>query len=565
MDVAEVRCSSAGGGEAKATPYAAVLVTLSKQEHVALVCAANYWKIEHRRAAERALRIEAEYAERLRQAAQREAQLGAELEVAQAKIRDLQQRLFGRKSERRKGGGEQRAQALLSRAARGQRRGAPGHGRTMQSQLPERIEWVEIDTAQCPRCGLALSLFPGSEDSEVLEIEVHAYRRVIRRRRYRPLCDCGCAPGIVTAPPPARLIERGKFGLSVWSSVLLDKFLYGRPSHRLLQDLADHGLNMSPGTLAGGLQALAPLFEPLDQALLHRLRSEAHWHADETRWAVFVELADKVGHRWYLWVFHSSSVVHYVLDASRSATVVEAELAGVQRGVLSCDRYVAYKKFARLHPGVVLAFCWAHQRRDFLELANDYPEVSPWAIGWVDAIAELYHLNGLRLQARCGSAARAAHHADLQRALQRMADARDAALIDPLLAEPAAKVLRSMTVHWAGLTVFVDHPGVPMDNNVAERDARLAVVGRKNFYGSGSEWSGQLAATMYSLLMTVKLWRLNARTWLSAYLQACADNGNRAPPDLNAYLPWAMDAARLATMRACPLAARPLTEGINSS
>jgi transposase len=237
-------------------------------------------------------------------------------------------------------------------------------------------------------------LFPGSDDSEVLEIEVQAYRRVIRRRRYRPLCDCGCAPGIVTAPPPPRLIERGKFGLSVWTSVLLDKFLYGRPSHRLLQDLADHGLNMSAGTLAGGLQALAPLFEPLDQALLGKLRSEAHWHADETRWAVFVELADKVGHRWYLWVFHSSSVVHYVLDASRSATVVEAELAGVQRGVLSCDRYVAYKKFARLHPGVVLAFCWAHQRRDFLELANDYPEVSPWALGWVNAIADLYHLNG---------------------------------------------------------------------------------------------------------------------------------------------------------------------------
>jgi transposase len=435
----------------------------------------------------------------------------------------------------------------------------------MQSHLPERIEWVAIDTAQCPRCGLALSIFPGTEDSEVLEIEVQAYRRVIRRRRYRPRCDCGCVPGIVTAPPPPRLIERGKFGLSVWTSVLLDKFLYGRPSHRLLQDLADHGLKMSPGTLVGGLQALAPLFEPLDQALVAKLRSEAHWHADETRWAVFVELADKVGHRWYLWVFHSSSVVHYVLDASRSATVVQGELAGVQRGVLSCDRYVAYKKFARLNPGVVLAFCWAHQRRDFLELANDYPELSPWAMGWVDAIAELYHLNGLRLQARCGSAARAAHHADLQQALQRMATQRDGALADPVLAEPAAKVLQSMTVHWAGLTVFVEHPWVPMDNNVAERDARLAVVGRKNFYGSGAAWSGQLAATMYSLLMTVKLWQLNARTWLSTYLQACADNGNRAPPDLNAFLPWAMDAARLAAMRACPLGARTRTEGIDSS
>jgi len=565
MDVPDIQCSRAAGGEAKATPYSAVLVTLSKQEHIELVWAASYWKIEHRRAAERALSVVAGYEERLRQAAQREARLGAELEVAQAKIRDLRQRVFGRKSERRKGGREQPGQALVSRAARGHQRGAPGHGRTMQSHLPERIEWVEMDTPQCPRCGLALSIFPGSEDSEVLEIEVQAYRRVIRRRRYRALCECGCVPGIVTAPPPARLIERGKFGMSVWASVLLDKFLYGRPSHRLLQDLADRGLNVSAGTLAGGLQALAPLFAPLDQVLLHKLRSEPHWHADETRWPVFVDLADKVGHRWYLWVFHSRSVVHYVLDESRSTTVVQGELAGVDSGFISCDRYAAYKKFARLNPGIVLAFCWAHQRRDFLELANDYPAVSPWAMGWVAAIAELYHLNGLRLQAKCGSAERAAHHADLQQAVQRMATQREGALADPVLAEPAAKVLQSMTVHWAGLTVFVDHPGVPMDNNVAERDARLAVVGRKNFYGSGSEWSGQLAATMYSLLMTVKLWRLNARTWLSAYLQACADNGNRAPPDLNAFLPWAMDVARLAAMRACPLAARPLTEGIDSS
>jgi hypothetical protein len=34
---------------------------------------------------------------------------------------------------------------------------------------------------------------------------------------------------------------------------------------------------------------------------------------------------------------------------------------------------------------------------------------------------------------------------------------------------------------------------------------RISVVGRKNFYGSGSRWSRELAATMYSLLMTVKL------------------------------------------------------------
>ena len=550
-------------------PFAAVYVTLTKQEHIRLVMEANSWKSLHRKATERAEWNERRHQHELLklklQAAQCETALRAELELAHAKVRDLQKRLFGRKSESRGGGSEVQVQAPVARARRGHRRGAPGHGRTMQPHLPQRIELVGLDSPQCPRCGLALGSFPGTEDSEVLEIEVKAYRRVIRRQRYRPLCDCGCVPGIVTAPPPPRLIERGKYGVSVWTTVLLDKFLYGRPSHRLLKDLADHGLNMSPGTLAGGLQALAPLFEPLNQALLDKLRSEAHWHADETRWAVFVALEGKVGHRWYLWVFHSRSVVHYVLDASRAATVVQGELDGVVDGIISCDRYSAYKKFARLHPGVLLAFCWAHERRDFLELANAYAHLLAWASMWVDAIGELYHLNSLRLQFEDGSAERACHHAELQQAVQRMSDKCDAALADPLLAKPAIKVLQSMKNHWSGLTVFVAHPWVPMDNNTAERDVRLAVVGRKNFYGSGSEWSGQLAAAMYSLVMTVKLWKLNARSWLSAYLQACADNGNQAPQDINAFLPWAMDEARLTALREGAPGVRNVIERIDSS
>ena len=534
-------------------PFATVYVTLTKQEHIRLVMEANTWKGLHRKATGRAEWNERRHQHELLklklQAEQCETALRAELELAHAKVRDLQKRLFGRKSESR-GGSEVQGQAPpVARARRGHRRGAPGHGRSMQPHLPQRIELVGLDSPQCPQCGLALGSFPGTEDSEVLEIEVKAYRRVIRRQRYRPLCNCGCVPGIVAAPPPPRLIERGKYGVSVWTTVLLDKFLYGRPSHRLLQDLAGHGLNMSPGTLAGGLKALASLFEPLNQALQVKLRSEAHWHADETRWAVFVTMQGKVGHRWYLWVFHSPSVVHYVLDASRAATVVQGELDGVAEGIISCDRYSAYKKFARLNPGVLLAFCWSHQRRDYLNLANSYPLLLSWAMRWVEAIGELYHLNELRLQSEDGSAERVERHAALQKALQRMTDERDVALADPLLAKPAVMVLQSMKNHWSGLTVFVEHPWVPMDNNAAERDARLAVVGRKNFYGSGAVWSGQLAATMYSLLMTVELWQINARAWLSSYLQACADNGNQAPQDISAFLPWAMDEARLALLR----------------
>ena len=79
-------------------------------------------------------------------------------------------------------------------------RGGPGHGRKMLAHLPERIETVEMASPQCPACGERLSEFPGTEDSQVLEIEVKAYRRVIRRTRYRACCQCACVPGIVSAP-----------------------------------------------------------------------------------------------------------------------------------------------------------------------------------------------------------------------------------------------------------------------------------------------------------------------------------------------------------------------------
>jgi transposase len=554
MDGPDCRFLSTSGGEAKSTPYSDVFVTLSKQEHIELLCAANFWKAEHRRAADRAVRIKAVCEERMRRsgrrAEQREAALLGELEKAQARIRDLEHRLFGRKSERRWVIDDQHRQPADRKRRRGQQRGAAGHGRTRLELLPACAEDVGLESPVCPRCSEPLSLFPGTDDCEVLEVEVRAYRRVIRRRRYRRTCQCPGVAGIITAPTPSRLIARGKFGISVWVQVLLDKFLYGRPTYRLVQDLADRGLSLSMGSVTGGLQALAPLFAPLKRALLRKLRSEAHWHADETRWEVFVEIDGKSGHRWYLWVFASGSVAYYEIDESRSAAVPSAVLAGVQGGTISCDRHGAYKKFARLHPGFTLSFCWAHQRRDLLNLANDYPEVAPWALAWAQCIGDLFALHSERRDAPPDSRQRAELDRQLRSTVQEMLVKREAALADPTLPAPAAKVLESMRDHWAGLTTFVEQPMLPMDNNAAERALRLAVVGRKNFYGSGSQWSGELAATMFSVLMTMRRWQINPRTWLSAYLQACADNGNCPPPSLRAFVPWTMDAARLAAMRA---------------
>ena len=547
--LSDIPCAESSTSKGQLTPFAQVMVTLSKEEEIKLRWEANYWKSQHQHALARYAQREADHRLAMAQAAEREAALRSELEQAQGKIRDLQRRLFGRKSERSSRAEKGGASDTKSARPRGQQPGAPGHGRTIESHLPSEVETIELDCPHGPNCGLGYTDFPGTEDSELIEIDVKPYRRVIRRRRYRRSCQCPGAPGIVTAPTPPRLIPRGKYGVSIWVHLLLSKFSYGQPTHRLLRDWSDYGLTLSPGTVTGGLRTLVPLFEPLEEALHGRLQSENRWHADETRWMVFAETEGKIGHRWYLWVFHSESVVHFVLDPTRSAQVPIAELSDSEGGIVICDRYSGYKKLARILGKILLAFCWAHQRRDFIELANAHPDLSGWAFSWVERIGELYHLNDERLEVRSDPVPWAERDEHLRQAVAQMASQRETELANPALKTSARKVMQSMQKHWSGLTVFVDYPEVPMDNNTAERVQRTPVVARKNFYGSGSQWSGALAALMFSLLMTMRLWGINPRTWLTAYLEACAANGGQPPASLLPFLPWTMATDRLAQMR----------------
>ena len=185
-------------------PFASVFVTISKEEHIRLKCEVAYWQSQHQRGL------------------QREAVLKEKIETLQARVRDLTQRLFGRRSEKRRADSEREAQSASPRG-RGQQCGGAGHGRTSLAHLPVRERPVDLSAEEkcCAKCGEALEELPDSEDSEVVEIEVQAYRRLIRRKRYRPTCDCDALPGIVSAPVPARLIPKGKLGISIWVEVLL--------------------------------------------------------------------------------------------------------------------------------------------------------------------------------------------------------------------------------------------------------------------------------------------------------------------------------------------------------
>jgi transposase len=524
---------------AKATPFSKQTVVLTKQDYIALKWEANYWRAQH------ACLV------------QREAALKAQVEALEAQIRDLNQRLYGKKSEQSATSETLGKSNTANPRKRGQQSGSQGHGRSDRSMLPVVVEVHDLSEAakHCPQCGEALAPFPGVDACDIIEVQVQAHMRRIERPRYQTTCGCAQLPGIVTAPPAPRVIPKSPLGVSVWTMVLLDKYLSSRPTHRLCQELEHHGLPLSQGTLTDGLQRLKGLFEPLMPVLYERQMTEKLFHGDETRWEVFEEVEGKTGHRWYLWVMRSVSVVYYRMAPGRGADVPKGHFAKLRKDLLNvvlvCDRYSAYKSLALECDELMLAFCWAHVRRDFLKAARSWPELESWMFTWVDDIRELYRLNAARLQEwdewlpldQQSSVFDERQH-DLLTKLSQMQERCEMHLRASKLPLTQQKVLSSLQNHWDGLTVFATRPEVAMDNNMAERMLRNPVVGRKNYYGSSSVWSAHCAAMMFSVLQTLLLWGLNPHHWLSAFLQACAENGGQSPADLSPFVPWQMSAER---------------------
>jgi transposase len=321
----------------------------------------------------------------------------------------------------------------------------------------------------------------------------------------------------------------------VWVEILLDKFASYRPTERLLKHWQLLGVDLAPGTVAAGLRRLEPLFGPIQEALRQRNRQSVLAQGDETRWLVFADQEGKVGHTWWLWVFGGADTVLSILDPSRSHEVPEKHFPQDACGVLMVDRYSASKAMAQVKNGtLLLAFCWAHVRRDFVRVGKGWPELKAWALAWLQRIRELYRCNRQRLRHPGDADADAA----LRQAVAALEQQCLSELAQPPLRAPCRQVLTSLQEHWSGLTLFVEDPRIPLDNNLSERRLRGPAVGRKNYYGSGALWSGRLAAMLFSLVATLKLGRINPRLWLRWYLDSCAAAGGKAPADIEAFLPW---------------------------
>ena len=447
--------------------------------------------------------------------------------------------------------------ASRNKRRRGQQRGSRGHGRRDYSHLPgdEHIHEPDPETLVCPSCGTAYVAF-GRESCEQIDWQVTIRRVVHHRPTWRRGCDCPQAKGVVAAPAPPRPIQRGRFTSGFVARLVVAKFAFGLPVNRIVGMLEAEGAGFAPGSLCGTLKATAGLLAPVAAAIRTRNAAGSHLHVDETSWKVFEPLAGKANNRWWLWVFVGADTTVFAVKPGRGASVVadhvgidlDADTPTLGDGralVLSSDFYTPYQRLGRDVWGVTNAWCWAHMRRYFVRAGHSDAALASWAQTWLERIAGLFTAHRGWALAPHGSDAEADGYRQLTGVIGQIDAVRQAQAADGSLPAAAAKVLATLDREWDGLLTFLEHPGVPLDNNTAERGLRRPVVVRKNCYGSGAHWSAGLAADAWTILATVGQHGLNPTVWLGAYLDACAAAGGRPPPAqvLAGLLPFNTDTA----------------------
>ena len=360
----------------------------------------------------------------------------------QARLANLQQSLFGRKSEVTPAGEDDPSAtagvaadpsadetpsaatpapgpsasedpAVRPRRKRGREPGSPTPPREQRPGLPVVLEWLDVPEPErrCPDCGTAY-VRCGHKTSWLYEMVWNALVRKVVRQRYGPDCECSAARPVIA--PPAPRLGSSQLGTSVWAWCLIQVYALFRPQAAVARDLAALGLRVPQSTLSTGLRRLAHLFEPLDAAIGAYQQQQPVAQADETSWPVQWLARSEDGNKdppprgrqkpkFWLWACLAGHTVRMRILPTRgldSARQLLDSLVG-KNGltVLVCDCYSTYKAFAKRCPnGVVLSHCWAHIRRNFVRVGTGHPELQAWAQEWVERIGALFRLHRQRLQ-----------------------------------------------------------------------------------------------------------------------------------------------------------------------
>ena len=251
--------------------------------------------------------------------------------------------------------------------------------------------------------------------------------------------------------------------------------------------------------------------QPEMDRLLTEVQASPVVHGDETGWR-------ENGQNGYVWGFlglGAQPAYYFVYHQSRAGRIPQGILGLHLKGHLISDFYGGYNVIRGPHQR-----CWVHLLRDLHALKETHAETAE-VRAWAASVRTLYDegQTWLKEHAAPTDAACREQYDDLLARAQSLGE--QYALSEHPCRALAKRILR----HQDELFQFVLHPGVPADNNPAERALRPLVIMRKISGGSRSDEGSKTRLTLFSLVSTWAARGLNPFTHCLTLLQSAA-----APP-----------------------------------
>lgn len=508
-----------------------------------------------------AAKAQAEAANALAQLSDREAQI-AHLEL---RIEKLRRELYGPRSERTARLIEQLELELedlvtsasedeiaaQAAAAKAQTVRPFTRKRPVRKPWPDDIECervvIEAPTT-CACCGGARLSKLGEDVTKTLE-EIPRRFKLIETVREKFTCrDC---EAITQPPAPFHVTPRGFIGPQLLATILFDKFGMHTPLNRQSTRFKCEGIDLGLSTLADqvghGTSALMPVFPLIERHVL----SAERLHGDDTTIRILAKGKCTTGRIWsYVrddrpFAGSAPPAAVYYASSDRRGEHPQKHLAGFA-GILQADCYAGFEPLfdpkAKAQP-ITPAFCFAHARRGFFELADiektarDGRRGKPVAPIALEAVRRLDALFEIERDINGRSA-------DERRAVRQE---KSKPLLDDMHAwllreretlSRSAEVLKPMNYmlrRWADFARFLDDGRICLSNNAAERSLRGVAVGRRNWTFAGSQRGADRAAVMLTMITTCRLNDVDPKAWLADVLARIADLPSSR---LHELLPW---------------------------
>lgn len=420
-----------------------------------------------------------------------------QVRLAQSSGEDLEQLALELKCELEKLHGALSPPASKGKAgAKGKDPKKTGHGPRDQPRLPRQTVIRELEPGEllCKVCGGDLmAMGTVTESTELIGV---VRRQFVLETHECTKYRCSCNGAVVTTPGPERLQKGGRYSVEFGAEVAISKYLDHIPLERQVRAMAREGLLVDSQTLYDQLAALCKLLKPSYEELGRQVLQSPVLHVDETRWPL---LSRKGQSPHSVFGLVNEEIAFYSIPSSKS-TKAARKLLGKYKGTAVADGYEVYRILARAGP-FELAHCWAHVLRRFRDLEDQHPEECSRMLGFIRGLYDIE-----RSVTDAGGSESDRRKARQERSLPILKKIRSWCFEQGALPRSGlGKATRYVLKYWDGLTLFVENPKVPLDNNAVERALRGPVVGRKNHYGSKSVAGTKVAAILYTLCETAKL------------------------------------------------------------